>query len=116
MKSGDIVKLPNLEFTSSYLGYGAKGLSGSEAPGIEVHCSLTDQQIEIFKTNDAEELMAIVEENFNLIKTIPVEKIRVYGSEHYAYYIPNPKFSKYDPKEIFIKHIAAYSILHIISR
>jgi len=53
---------------------------------------------------DFESIMAT---NLKKLETIPIEKIRVYGSEYYSDYIPNDKFKDFDSKNVLIKHFAA---------
>jgi hypothetical protein len=50
---------------------------------------------------------AILDDNLLKLKTIPIEKIRIYGNESYNNYIPNPKFKDFNPSEILIKHLEA---------
>ncbi len=56
MSNQDIVKLPNLEYTVTCLGCGAKGLVGSKCQGINVSYPLTNEQIEVLKTYTGKKL------------------------------------------------------------
>ena len=51
LDNGEIVKLPNLEYTITCTGCGAKGLSGSNAQGIKVSYSINKEQFEQLKNN-----------------------------------------------------------------
>lgn len=51
LNNGEFVKLPNLEYTITCTGCGAKGLSGSSAQGIKVSYLLNKEEFEILKNN-----------------------------------------------------------------
>lgn len=56
LSNDNIVKLPNLEYAITCRGCGAKGLSGSEAQGIQVSYPISKEQIEQLKSGTGNKL------------------------------------------------------------
>lgn len=45
--------------------------------------------------------------NWDKLSNTPIEQIRVYGSEYYQDFIPNPKFTEFPAQNILIEHLKA---------
>ena len=64
LSDGSIVKLANSEFTVTCRGCGAKGLSGSDAQGIQVFYPINTEQIEQLKNGTGTELRIYTKDGY----------------------------------------------------
>jgi len=77
----------------------------------DTDCSstITSAQYLAAKRDEAEmpDVMDIIKDNNSKLSTIPIEKIRIYGSESYNDYIPHPKFKDFPADQVLILHFQA---------
>ena len=59
---------------------------------------------ELLEKSDA---MRVLKKNYEKLANVPVEKIRIYGTEGYQDYVPNPKFTQFPARNLFIEHLKA---------
>ena len=50
---------------------------------------------------------AILKKNYKKLKNTPIKKIRVYGTEQYADFIPMSSFKEFDPKNVLMYQLKA---------
>jgi hypothetical protein len=51
--------------------------------------------------------MGVLKKSYDKLSEVPVKKIRVYGTDGYLDYVPNPKFIQFPPQNLFIEHLRA---------